>query len=197
MFNGIIKNTGKIHGLFKKNNNCLLYISSKIKFAKKEIGSSISCSGTCLTLEKYKGELSKFYISKETLNKTIFKSSKKGDIINLEKSLKYGNRVSGHFVQGHVDTTGNVKKINHVGKSWLINFKLSKKFKRYMISKGSITINGVSLTIAKILDDGFQIAIIPQTLKLTNLIYLKKGDLVNIEFDVLGKYIKNFLKKND
>jgi len=195
MFNGIIKNTGIINRLYKKNNNCFLYILSKIKFTKKEIGSSISCSGACLTLEKYNRNLSKFYISKETLSKTIFKTSKKGDIINLEKPLKYGERISGHFVQGHIDTTGAVKKINLVDKSWQINFKLSKKFKKYLVQKGSITINGVSLTIAKILIDGLQIVIIPQTLKLTNLIHLKEKDVVNIEFDVLGKYIKNFLKR--
>ena len=195
MFNGIIKNTGIINRLYKKNNNCFLYILSKIKFTKKEIGSSISCSGACLTLEKYNRNLSKFYISKETLSKTIFKTSIKGDIINLEKPLKYGDRISGHFVQGHVDTTAAVKKINLVGKSLQINFKFSKKFKKYLVQKGSITINGVSLTIAKILIDGLQIVIIPQTLKLTNLIHLKENDVVNIEFDVLGKYIKNFLKR--
>ena len=195
MFNGIIKNTGIINRLYKKNNNCFLYILSKIKFTKKEIGSSISCSGACLTLEKYNRNLSKFYISKETLCKTILKTSKKGDIINLEKPLKYGERISGHFVQGHVDTTAAVKKINLVGKSLQINFKFSKKFKKYIAQKGSITINGVSLTVAKILIDGLQIVIIPQTLKLTNLIHLKEKDVVNIEFDVLGKYIKNFLKR--
>ena len=111
MFNGIIKNTGIINRLYKKNNNCFLYILSKIKFTKKEIGSSISCSGACLTLEKYNRNLSKFYISKETLSKTIFKTSIKGDIINLEKPLKYGDRISGHFVQGHVDTIAAVKKL--------------------------------------------------------------------------------------
>ena len=195
MFNGIIKNTGIINRLYKKNNNCFLYILSKIKFTKKEIGSSISCSGACLTLEKYNRNLSKFYISKETLSKTIFKTSKKGNIVNLEKPLKYGERISGHFVQGHVDTTAVVKKINLVGKSWQINFKLSKKFKKYLVQKGSIAINGISLTIAKTLIDGLQIVIIPQTLKLTNLIHLKENDVVNIEFDVLGKYIKNFLKR--
>ena len=165
-----------------------------MKFTKNEIGSSISCSGACLTIEKYNKNHVKFYVSKETLNKTIFKSSKKGDIINLEKSLRYGDRVSGHFVQGHVDTTCSVNKINFVGKSWLINFKLFDKYKKYLVPKGSVTINGVSLTIAKILKYGFQIAIIPQTLRLTNLIYLKEKDLANVEFDVLGKYIKNIIK---
>jgi len=194
MFTGIIKHTGKINKIYKNNNNCVIEILSKIKFSKSEIGSSISCSGACLTLEKYKGNLSKFYISKETLNRTNFKSSNKGDLINLEKSLKYGDRVSGHFVQGHIDTTSTIKKIVFVGKSWFINLKLKKKYKKYLIQKGSITINGVSLTISKILKYGFQIVIIPHTLKLTNLMYLKENDVVNIEFDVLSKYIKRFLK---
>ena len=194
MFNGIIKCRGKISKIHKMNNNCYIEIFTKMKFTKSEIGSSISCSGTCLTIEKYNKNLVKFYISKETLNKTIFKSSKKGDIINLEKSLKLGNRISGHFVQGHVDTTCSIKKIHFIGKSWLIDFKLLKKYKKYLMTKGSIAINGVSLTIVKILKYGFQISVIPQTLKLTNLIYLKEKDLVNVEFDILGKYVKSITK---
>ena len=147
-----------------------------------------------MTVESYHKNSIRFFISKETLSKTIFKSSKKGDKINLEKPLKYGERISGHFVQGHVDTTSSIKKINIIGKSWLINFQLTKKYRRLIVSKGSITINGVSLTIAKVLRSGFQVAIIPKTLKLTNLINLKEGDVVNVEFDVLGKYIKSFMK---
>ena len=192
MFSGIIKYTGKINKIHK--NNSIMEISSNIKFLKSEIGSSISCSGACLTLEKYRKNLSKFYISKETLNRTNFKSSITGDLVNLEKSLKFGDRISGHFVQGHVDTTSKICKIDFVGKSWFISFKLAKKYKEHVIQKGSITINGVSLTISKILKDGFQIVVIPQTLNLTNLIYLKEKDVVNVEFDVLGKYIKSFLK---
>ena len=194
MFSGIIKHTGKINKIYKNNNNCTVEILSKMKFSKSEIGSSISCSGTCLTLEKYKRNLSKYYISRETLNRTNLKFLNKGDLINLEKSLKYGNRISGHFVLGHVDATSLIKRIDIIGKSWFINFKLTKKYKKYLIQKGSITINGISLTISKILKDGFQIVIIPQTLKLTNLIYLKEKDVVNVEFDVLSKYIKSFLK---
>ena len=194
MFTGIIKHTGKINKIYKKKNHCSIEILSKIKFSKSEIGSSISCSGICLTLEKSKRNLCKFYISKETLNRTNFKSLNKGDLINLEKSLRFGNHISGHFVQGHVDTTSEVKKIDFVGKSWFINFKLAKKYMKHLIQKGSITINGVSLTVSKIIKDGFQIVIIPHTLKLTSLIYLKKKDVVNVEFDVLCKYIKNFLR---
>ena len=195
MFTGIIKNTGKISKIYKNSNNCIIEILSKIKFSKSEIGSSVSCSGTCITLEKYKENLSKFYISKETLNRTNFKSLNKGDLVNLEKPLKYGDRISGHYVQGHVDTTSTIKKINYVGKSWFISFKLLKRYNKYLVQKGSIAINGVSLTIAKILKDGFKIVVIPQTLKFTNLIYLKEKDVVNVEFDVLGKYIKSFLNE--
>ena len=195
MFNGIITHKGKIVRIYKKNNNCILEISSKMKFKKKEIGSSVSCSGVCLTLEKYNKNISKFYLSKETLKRSIFKSIKIGNIVNLEKSLKFGNRVSGHFVQGHVDMTAKVYRIIYVGKSWLINFGLLKKYKKFLIYKGSISINGVSLTISKILKNGFQISIIPHTLKLTNLVNLKVKDTVNIEFDIIGKYIKNFNKR--
>ena len=193
MFSGIISHTGKILKIYKIKNNCIIEIKSKMKFKKNEIGSSISCSGTCLTLEKYNKDIATFYLSKETLKKTIFKSSIKRDVVNLEKSLIFGERISGHFVQGHVDTTCKVNKINFIGKSWLINFKLLKKYRNYIVPKGSITINGVSLTISKLLKNGFQISIIPHTLKLTNLIHLKKNDIVNVEFDVLGKYIKNFI----
>ena len=194
MFNGIIKKTGTINKILKKNNNCIIEIQSKMKFSHDDIGSSISCSGTCLTLEKYKKKISKFYISRETLNKTTFGSSKKGDLINLEKSLKYGERVSGHIVQGHVDTTCKVSKIKFLGKTWMINFILNRKYKKYLVYKGSIAINGVSLTVAKITKEGFQIAVIPKTLELTNLINIKKGKFVNVEFDIFAKYIKNFIK---
>jgi len=197
MFSGIITHTGEISQISKNKNNCIIKIKSKIMFSKEEIGSSISCSGTCLTLEKYNNNVSSFYLSSETLKRTIFKSSKIGDIINLEKSIKLGNRISGHFVQGHVDTTSQVKKISRSGKSRLINFKLLNKYKKYLINKGSITINGVSLTISKIYRDSFQISIIPHTLKSTNLINLKLKDTVNIEFDILGKYIKNFIKNEN
>ena len=195
MFNGIIIKVGKIKNLIKKGNNSYLQIITKMKFKKNEIGSSISCSGACLTVEKFNKNIVSFYLSKETLKKTIFSKSKKGEIINLEKSLKYGDRVSGHFVQGHIDTTTYIKKINVLGKSWLVDFHLLKKHKKFIVTKGSIAINGVSLTIAKVFKNSFQIAIIPHTLKLTNLIHLRKNDHVNVEFDIMGKYKR--VKLND
>ena len=194
MFNGIIKHIGKIHSITKKNKNCYLQILSNMKFSANEIGSSISCSGVCLTLDKIHKNISFFYLSHETLLKSNYKNANKGSILNLEKSIKYGERVSGHFVQGHVDTTSFVKKISFKGKSWFIYFSLSNKFRKLIVPKGSIAINGVSLTISKILPKGFEVVIIPKTLKLTNLILLKEKDLVNIEFDVFGKYINRSLK---
>ena len=150
MFNGIVTHTGKIHRIHKIKKNCILEVVSNIHFNKDEIGSSISCSGACLTLESYKRNITKFYLSKETLNRTIFKSLKKNSVVNIEKSLKYGERISGHFVQGHVDTVSSVNKINLIGKSWLVTFKLNKIYRKYIVEKGSITINGVSLTISNI-----------------------------------------------
>ena len=194
MFNGIIKKTGRIEKIYNNNKNCIIEILSKIKFKKSDIGSSISCSGACLTVNGITNKTVKFYITRETINRTTFKKIRKGDVVNLEKPMKYGERISGHFVQGHIDTTATVKNIKIIGKSWLINFKLKKNFKKYIVQKGSISVNGVSLTISNILNYGFQISVIPKTLSMTNLIYLKSGDLVNVEFDVLGKYIKNFIK---
>jgi len=194
MFNGIIRYTGVIKKINKNEKDCMITISSRIKLSKHEIGSSISCSGVCLTLKKISKNLSDFYLSLETFNRTNFKKVSIGNIVNMEKSLKYGDRISGHFVQGHVDTTAIANKIKFIGKSWRISFQLSKKYKKYIVRKGSIAINGISLTISKILNNGFEVTVIPQTLKLTNLKRLKSKDLVNLEFDVLGKYINNFLK---
>ena len=166
-----------------------------MNFKKKEIGSSISCSGACLTLENFNNKIAQFYLTKETLNKTIFRNIKVGDTINLEKSLKFGKRISGHFVQGHIDITSKVLKIKKIGKSWIIIFQLPKKYKKYLVYKGSVAINGVSLTLSKIFKNSFEISIIPHTLKLTNLVTLKEKNTVNVEFDILSKYIKNFKKK--
>ena len=194
MFNGIIYKTGSIFKVIKGNNYSEVVLKSNYEFKKSEIGSSLSCNGTCLTITSIQKKYVTFYLSKETLQRTTFRFAKIGDLINIEKSLSHGDKISGHYVQGHVDTTGHVLDIKIIDKTWIVTFKTSKAHKKYLIEKGSISINGVSLTIAKILKYGFQIAIIPQTLRLTNLIYLKVKDLVNVEFDVLGKYIKNIIK---
>ena len=143
----------------------------------------------------YKKNIIEFYLSNETLNKSKFKKVKIGDDINLELPLKFGQNISGHICQGHVDTVGKVINIKKVDKSYVFEFKFNKKFKKQLLEKASILINGVSLTISKVKKDIFEIWVIPHTLKLTNLLRLKKNDLVNIEIDILSKYIKKFINE--
>ena len=198
MFNGIVYNQGLIKAIKKKskyvNGSRVIEITSNITFKKSDIGESVSCDGVCLTLIRIKKKSFLFYLSKETLKRSNFKNAKPGKYINIEKSLYHGKKVSGHYVQGHVDTTSTVKSIKIIDKSWNIIFSLKNKYKKFIIEKGSISINGVSLTISKVKTNSFQITIIPHTLKLTNLISLKKGDKVNIEFDMIGKYLNNIYK---
>tara|TARA_Y100000590_G_scaffold444706_1_gene575794 strand:+ start:352 stop:948 length:597 start_codon:yes stop_codon:yes gene_type:complete len=198
MFNGIVYKQGKIKKM-KRNpkyvsGSLVMEISSNIKFEKKDVGESVCCDGVCLTLIGIRKRSFFFYLSKETLQKSNFKKAKIGNYINIEKSISHGKKISGHYIQGHVDTASIVKGIKIIDKSWIINFNLEKKFKNFIIEKGSISINGVSLTVSKVKKNSFETTIIPHTLKLTNLINLKKGDLVNIEFDIFGKYLFNLRK---
>ncbi|MEY4846428.1 MAG: Riboflavin synthase, alpha subunit, partial [Pseudomonadota bacterium] len=151
-----------------------------------------SCSGVCLTLTKIKKNKRKnelfFYLSKHTILTSAFKYLKSGDIINLEKSMKYGDEFAGHFVQGHVDTTIKVLSINtDNSKTWTIFFNIPQKFRKFLIEKGSIGINGVSLTIAQIFANKFKVVIIPHTLQNTNLLKLQKNNYVNVEIDLIAK----------
>ena len=193
MFNGIIFNTGKIRFIKRNKNSKLIGIKSNLKFKKKELGSSICCDGVCLTLANIENSLIFFYISNETLNRSHFRKLKIGQEINLEKSLSYGQKISGHFTQGHVDTTAKVKEIRFIDKSWSLKLDIkNKKNLKYLEEKASISINGVSLTISKVSKNYFKLNIIPHTLKLTNLKNLKVNNSVNVELDILSKYIYKY-----
>ena len=193
MFNGIIYNTGKIHSINKKKSSLFIGIQSKMKFNSKEIGSSVSCDGVCLTLVKIKKNIIYFYISSETLKRSNFKLLKINNIVNLEKSIIFGQKISGHFTQGHVDTVAKIKKISIVDKSWIIKLQiLNNNLNRFLIEKASISINGVSLTISKVIKNYLVLSIIPHTLKLTNLKNLKTKSLVNVELDIFSKYIQKY-----
>jgi riboflavin synthase len=193
MFNGIIYNTGIVKLIKKTNNSIYIGISTNLKFNKKDLGTSIACNGVCLTLTEIKGRIIYFYISKETIKRSNFDTIKLNQIINLEKSLTYGQKISGHFTQGHVDTTAKIKKISFFDKTWLIRFKIKNtSFNRFIVEKASISINGVSLTISKVLNKYFEISVIPHTLKLTNLKILKTNDTVNVELDIFSKYIYKY-----
>jgi len=193
MFNGIVFHTGQVKSIIKNKKNILIQIKTNLKFSKKDIGSSISCDGVCLTLVKIKGKLINFYLSSETLKISNFKFIKINQIINLEKSLVYGKKISGNFIQGHVDTVAQIEKIKLIGESWIIKFKIKdKKFNKFLVEKASISINGVSLTIFNAFHNFFEINVIPHTLKLTNLKNLKINDIVNVELDIFSKYIYKY-----
>ena len=192
MFNGIIFNQGKVTRILKRKKGINLFIKSNLSLKSKDLGISISCDGTCLTLISKKNKTLEFYLSNETLNRTKFKKIKKGDIINLELPLKNGQNISGHICQGHVDYVSKLKKIKVIDKSYLMEFSTNNAQKKNLIEKASILINGVSLTISKITKNGFEVWIIPHTYKFTNLSKLKKNNLVNIEIDILSKYVKKY-----
>ena len=193
MFNGIIYNTGSVHSIIKTKKSLFIGIKSKLRFNHKEVGSSVCCDGICLTLVKIKKNIIYFYISNETLIRSNFKLLKKKKIINLEKSISYGQKISGHFTQGHVDTVAKIQYVKIIEKAWVISFQiLNKKLTKFLVEKASISINGVSLTISKVKKNSFEINVIPHTLKLTNLKNLKTKNLVNVELDIFSKYIHKY-----
>ena len=194
MFNGIILNQGVVRKISKRQKGINIFIYSKIKISKKDIGMSICCDGVCLTLVNLYNKVMEFYLSNETLIRSKFKKVKIGDYINIETSLKYGNKISGHIVQGHIDCVSKVNFIKKIDKSYLLDFFISNKERKNLVEKASIAINGISLTISKKTKKGFQIWVIPHTLKLTNLSKIKKNDLVNVEIDILSKYVRNYFK---
>ena len=179
MFNGIVYNQGKIVKITNTKKGKSIFIYSKLSLNKKNIGMSIACDGVCLTLVSIKNKNLQFYLLHETINRSRFKYVKIGDKINLELPLKYGQNISGHICQGHVDTTSKIVKISNRGSSKILEFKIDSKYKKIVIEKASILINGVSLTISKVTRKGFEIWLIPHTLKLTNLSEIKVNSIVN------------------
>ena len=195
MFNGIIFNQGLVKKITKKPQGINFFLKSNLKVKKKDIGISIACDGVCLTLIKVKNNLMEFYLSSETIKRSKFKDIKVGNFINLELPLKFGKNISGHICQGHVDCTAKVFSIKKIDKSFLFDFIINQNERVNLVKKASISINGISLTISKKTKKGFQTWIIPHTLNLTNLSELKKNDLVNIEIDILSKYVRKYLNE--
>ena len=195
MFNGIIFNKGTVKKILKRPKGINIFIQSNIKLSKKDIGVSVACDGVCLTLITIKSNLMEFYLSNETIKRSKFRFLKINEQINLELPLKYGQKISGHICQGHVDTIGKIKDIKKIDKSYLFDFEIPLKERKNIIEKASICINGISLTISKVTKKGFQIWVIPHTFKLTNLSKINRGSLVNVEIDILSKYVKNFFNE--
>ena len=189
MFTGIINSIGNIENL----NDDLIQISTdNNSYQNLDAGTSIAIDGTCLTLRDYENDLLNFQVSDETFNRTIAKGYKTGSKINLELPATMSTFLSGHIVQGHVDTTSEVIKIEeNENNLWTYYFKITDS--KYIVDKGSITINGISLTVVDPDDGSFSVAVISETYQRTNLQYLKNGSLVNIEYDILAKYMEKMI----
>jgi riboflavin synthase len=195
MFNGIIFNKGTISKILKRSKGINIFVESSLKLTNKDLGVSVACDGVCLTLITMKKKIMEFYLSNETILRSKFKHLQIKDVINLELPLKYGQKISGHICQGHVDTLGETLDFKKIDKSYLFDFKINSKEKKMIIEKASICINGVSLTISKVTKKGFQVWVIPHTYKSTNLSKLNKGSFVNIEIDILSKYVNNLFNE--
>ena len=195
MFTGIIESFGKIEQISKTNQNIKFDIKSDLTKELK-IDQSISHNGVCLTVISTNKDIYSVQAINETLKKTNLGLLKTGDIINLERGLRIGDRLDGHIVQGHVDETGICTNVEEDGGSWIFSFEYSENQKNITIEKGSITINGVSLTVVDSDKRSFSVAIIPYTYKNTNFHMISKGSVVNLEFDMIGKYISKLHSSN-
>ena len=195
MFNGIIFNQGIVAKIEKRLKGINIFVKSNLKLSGKDIGVSVACDGVCLTLITITKKTLEFYLSSETIQRSKFKFLKINDKINLELPLKYGQKISGHICQGHIDTVSKILFIKKIDKSYLFEFEVIKKERKNLIEKASICINGISLTISKLTKKGFQIWVIPHTFKFTNLSLLRKNSLVNIEIDILSKYVRNYFNE--
>ena len=192
MFTGIIETVGEINQLTQQGENLHLEIKSTLAQELK-IDQSVSHNGACLTVVEIKDDAYVVTAIKETLDKTNLKTLTKGSLVNLERAMKIGDRLDGHIVQGHVDGIAICKNIEEENGSWIYNFEY-KNSDFNTVEKGSITVNGVSLTVVNSKKGGFNVAIIPYTFENTNFKMIKEGSAVNLEFDIIGKYIKNLMK---
>jgi len=192
MFTGIIENTGIVKEIISNGRNKTFWIESSFVNELK-VDQSLSHSGVCLTVEEIKDGMHRVTAIEETLLKTNLGNWQNGTVINLERCMQLNGRFDGHIVQGHVDTTAFCIEIDDKGGSWEYQFAFDKKFAALIIEKGSITVNGISLTCFNVTDTNFSVAIIPYTFDHTNMKQIKKGEMVNIEWDILGKYLQRNL----
>ena len=198
MFTGIVESLGEITNINLDQGNVDFTVKSDISNELK-IDQSVSHSGVCLTVVDINNGSHTVTAVKETLDKSSLKNFKLGDSVNLERAMKLGDRLDGHMVQGHVDGVAKCLEVNLNQGSWIYKFEFDKSNESLLIEKGSICINGVSLTVFNIVDNKFDVTIIPYTYENTSFKELKKEDLVNIEFDMIGKYLSRFetLKNNN
>ena len=193
MFTGIIEGLGNIAAIRSSGQGNRVTIEAGFALDQTKIGDSISVSGACLTAVKIEGRRFEVDVSPETLNTTIFGQAKVGDRVNLERAMRFSDRIDGHLVSGHIDGTGIVKQREIQGNAVIVTIEVAESLTRYMIAKGSVAVDGISLTINSCDAGSFSISIIPHTAKLTTIGFKNRGDRVNIETDMIGKYVERFL----
>jgi riboflavin synthase len=197
MFTGIIKGIGTITSVSKSKSGAEIIIRVRLgKFGRGlKKGDSVCINGTCLTATKLSRGEAEFELVSETIRRTNLGQTKSGDMVNIERSLRVGDRLEGHFVLGHVDGTGVIEDIQKVSSETTIWIKLDKRLRKSLVPKGSIAVDGVSLTLVGVEGNHISVSLIPHTLKVTTLGMKRRGDRVNIEIDILGKYVMNNLPK--
>ncbi|MBL0732564.1 MAG: riboflavin synthase [Desulfosarcina sp.] len=196
MFTGIIEALGKIKGIQKSGRSIRMTIDAGFSLDETKVGDSISVSGVCLTAVEINGRIFKMDMSPETYAVTNFSRAKVGDRVNLERALRLCDRLDGHLVSGHIDGTGTIINKKTLDNAIVIAIEAPEALTRYMIKKGSVALDGISLTINNCTNNSFEITIIPHTAKLTTIGFKKAGDIVNIETDMLGKYVERFMTKS-
>jgi riboflavin synthase len=194
LFTGLILETGRTTSVRKRAGGAVLSLKANEVAAMSEIGDSVSVNGVCLTVVGKNGNELSFDLSEETLRSTNLGSLRAGDGVNLEPSLRPDSKIGGHFVTGHVDAAGKVRSKTTVGNMLKFEIEAPQDVLRFLVEKGSVAVDGISLTIVDILKDGFTLVIIPHTAKMTTLGFKGQGETVNIEVDILGKYVAKFLK---
>jgi riboflavin synthase len=193
MFTGLVEEVGKVLGMDRVGAGARIHVASALPQNEITLGDSIAVNGVCLTVvEKSAGRFS-FDVSPETLERTGFKALKPGSFVNLERALRMGDRLGGHLVSGHVDCLAVIRERREVSGNYLYYFQIPPRYARYLIEKGSVAIDGISLTVNTVSDEGFTINIIPHTAEHTTLRFRGPGDAVNIETDLIGKYVERLL----
>ncbi len=195
MFTGIIIEMGEIISLTKKDTGARLFLKTKTIGSDAKIGDSISINGTCLTVVEIKGDILAFDLSDETIRSTNLGQLKTGDMVNLEPAMRLDSKLGGHFVTGHVDGVGKITSRATFGNVYKIKIDTEKHLADFLVEKGSVAVDGISLTVVDVFKNGFSIVIVPHTAKMTTIGFKGPGEPVNIEVDILGKYVSKFLHK--
>jgi riboflavin synthase len=194
MFTGLVEGTGKLTKIEPRGKDMRLTVQAAFELDRLELGESVSVDGVCLTVVSWEGSTFTVDVSQETLSRTTLAKRKMGDEVNLERALKLGDRLGGHLVNGHVDGTARVTKLQKRGESWVFQFEIPAELSRYLIEKGSVAVDGVSLTVNRCDDNSFDVNVVAHTAAVTTMRSLAVGDEVNIEVDLIGKYVEKFVR---